>query len=58
MYSFGFQQAYRRGMEGRDRIFLDKVRMSIASLRIAAGTYHLVAAVLPIRDYCGHLHDR
>lgn len=25
MYSFGFQQAYRRGMQTRDQLFLDKV---------------------------------
>ncbi|TCD66046.1 hypothetical protein EIP91_001854 [Steccherinum ochraceum] len=24
MYSFGFQQAYRRGVQGRDQVFLDK----------------------------------
>ncbi|THH32747.1 hypothetical protein EUX98_g1452 [Antrodiella citrinella] len=24
MWSFGFQQAYRRGIQGRDRVFLDK----------------------------------
>lgn len=59
MYSFGFQQAYRRGIQTEDQIFIDNVRTPLrSSMMIRRCSFSPVSTVLPGRKVGHIMHDR
>lgn len=54
MFSFGFQQAYRRGLKPEDHIFFTKVRLT---LMVREALLKLIS-VLDGCEGCGHEYDR
>ena len=59
MYSFGFQQAYRRGIQPEDQMFIDNVRTPLrSSVMIRRCSFPPASTVFPGRKVGHSVHDR